>query len=90
MKDEVKTKKCSCCGEEKPVTEFRRHSKTADGYTKECNACRAKRITALGAKSKIEPLYHEELSQYAPRVLMEHLSALGYKGSLQIPHNIML
>lgn len=25
-----------------------------------------------------------------PRALMEHLSALGYKGSLQIPHNMTL
>lgn len=90
MGTEIKIKTCSCCGLEKPVTDFFRHGKTADGYSKECKACRAKRITAVGSKSKIEPIYHEELSKFTPRALMEHLSAIGYKGNLQIPHNITL
>lgn len=88
--ENIKTKRCSCCGVEKPVTEFLRHGKSKDGYTNECKACRAKRISETGSKSRIEPIYHEELSKFPPRMLMEHLSALGYKGNLQIPHNIML
>ena len=87
---EVQTKKCSCCGVEKPVTEFIRHGKSKDGYANECKECRAKRISTTGPKSKIEPIYHEELSKYPPRMLMEHLSAIGYKGNLQIPQNISL
>lgn len=83
MTTDIKTKKCACCELEKPVTEF-------DGYGNVCKACGAKRKAALGSKSRIEPVYHEELSQFQPRVLMEHLSAIGYKGTLQIPHNISL
>lgn len=90
METGIKTKVCSCCGVEKPVTEFSRHGNSKDGYTNVCNSCRAKRISETGAKSKIVPIYHEELSKLPPRMLMEHLSAIGYKGSLQIPHSISL
>ena len=90
MTTDIKTKKCACCGLEKPVTEFHKHRRTADGYGNVCKACGAKRKAALGSKSRIEPVYHEELSQFQPRILMEHLSAIGYKGTLQIPRTITL
>lgn len=91
MEANVQAKKCSCCGREKPVSEFRKDGRAADGYSKVCNVCRTeRRITAPGANSRITPVFHEELSQYPPRALMEHLSALCYKGSLQIPHNMTL
>ena len=32
-------KRCSKCGEERPLTEFRRHAQTEDGLTMRCKAC---------------------------------------------------
>lgn len=36
----METKKCSCCGETKPVSEFHKHPKTKDGLNGRCKACR--------------------------------------------------
>lgn len=90
METDIKTKTCSCCGKEKPLNEFRRHHRTADGYANVCNECRTNHAIKSEGNSRIQPQYHEELSAFPPRSLMEHLAALGYKGNLQIPHNIML
>lgn len=90
MTMDIKTKKCASCGVEKSIMEFVHHGRSKDGYVNECKDCRAKRMQKMESKSKIEPVYHEELSRFTPRMLMEHLFALGYKGSLQIPHSMML
>ena len=69
MEANVQAKKCSCCGREKPVSEFRKDGRAADGYSKVCNVCRTeRRITAPGANSRITPVFHEELVQYPPPV----------------------
>lgn len=35
------TKKCTKCGETKPISEFAPHNESADGYTAHCKSCRA-------------------------------------------------
>lgn len=84
----IQTKKCSCCGVVKPITSFNTDNRRKDGYVDVCKDCSAKH--SYGHKTKIEPIYHDDLSKFPPRMLMEHLSALGYKGNLQIPQNIVL
>ena len=35
------TKKCTNCGETKPIEQFAPHNESADGYTSHCKLCRA-------------------------------------------------
>lgn len=37
---EEKTKKCSKCGRELPLSDFYQHPKTSDGYDTQCKQCR--------------------------------------------------
>ncbi len=39
MTEEIKTKKCSKCGEVKPITEFYKSNHTSDGYYCQCKLC---------------------------------------------------
>ena len=39
---EGRTKRCAGCGEEKPLAEFRRHNRSADGRGQYCRLCRLK------------------------------------------------
>ena len=38
-----RTKACTHCGEEKPITEFSKHRHSPDGYAYQCKKCNAKR-----------------------------------------------
>jgi len=37
----METKRCTKCGEEKPITEFGRRKQSKDGYQSHCKQCRA-------------------------------------------------
>lgn len=79
-------KRCTCCGEVKPLTDFYTNNKTKDGHQSQCKACNAK-STHEARKRRIEKQKTErlrtELSQFTPRELMQELANRGYKGSLQ-------
>lgn len=32
-------RKCTVCGQIKPISEFREDARTKDGYSRKCNAC---------------------------------------------------
>ncbi|GAH40943.1 unnamed protein product, partial [marine sediment metagenome] len=38
----MQTKRCTKCGEEKPLTEFHKNKYNKDGLTYSCKACRQK------------------------------------------------
>lgn len=63
------TKKCSCCGKELPITNFK---KRGTGYRNICNEC-LKRET--GATDKFK--------DFTSRELVDELKARGYEGTLQ-------
>ena len=50
---ELKTQICSCCHEEKPVTEFYRHPTSKTGYDSRCKACVTKRAKELRQRRKL-------------------------------------
>lgn len=48
------TKRCSHCGEVKPVSEFYRNSSSKDGYRFDCKACSDARYAEYGRKHRAE------------------------------------
>lgn len=74
-------KRCSCCGEVKPKTEFYAAVNNKDGLQGFCKACHAEKTKANRNKRKNEQT-RTELSQFTPRELMQELANRGYKGSL--------
>lgn len=75
---EVKTKKCTRCGRELPVTEFYKKTDSPDGLQTWCKECLKKqqRKRESGGVS-------DELKTYTARQLMEELAKRGYRGELE-------
>jgi hypothetical protein len=86
MEQEIKT--CSCCGQEKPLSEY---NKNAWGYKTICRECEKKHraekkeerkalkqqaIDAVNARNL-------RLQDFTPRELMLRLKELGYEGTLK-------
>lgn len=79
---EIDTKKCSKCGEIKPVAEFYKNISTIDGYDVYCKECK-KAVCREAYRKKISQKRIEEtnnaLSKYTPRDLLTELKRRGYK-----------
>ena len=81
-------KKCVCCGEEKPVSEF---YKNAWGVTNYCSECHKKR--AVEGKQERKRLQQQavdalnarnlRLADFSPRELMTELYRRGFEGTLK-------
>lgn len=78
----IKTKKCTRCGRELPVTEFNKKNNALDGLQSWCKECQRE---ALRQKNKRESggACSEELKMYTARQLMEELAKRGYRGELE-------
>lgn len=70
---QITTKVCKCCGKDLPVTEFKHHRISKDGYANVCNACKA--------NSKVEG-GNPKLIGITPRELIDELRIRGYHGKL--------
>lgn len=76
---EVKTKKCTRCGRELPVTEFYKRTDSPDGLQAWCKECFKKPTK----KTQIGGGVSDELKMYTSRQLMEELAKRGYRGELE-------
>lgn len=78
----TKTKKCTRCGRELPVTEFHKKNNAPDGLQYRCKECQRE---ALRERNKRESggACSEELKMYTARQLMEELAKRGYRGELE-------
>lgn len=83
---EVKTKKCTRCGRELPVTEFYKKTDSPDGLQTWCKEC-FKKATK---KTRIGGGVSEELKMYTSRQLMEELAKRGYRGELEYVKKVNL
>lgn len=74
-RDPGPTRTCSVCGEIKPLTEFAKDSRRADGTTGKCKACDAERhrSTPQPAEQPDRPAPRHQL-ELAPQVLAETLA----------------
>lgn len=87
----METKICKKCGQELPISEFR---KTRWGTLAEtCNKCfseamsKTKAINRVNEKQEARSL---RLQDFEPRELMEELKRRGYKGELTFVQHIKL
>lgn len=92
----METKKCTCCGMEKPITEFKnigiKDGKV--GVLSICSDCmrqkqdRGRQMAKVEKQQKIakEVAYARQmrLQDFTPRELMEELKRRGYTGKLQV------
>lgn len=58
----MKTKKCTKCGIEKPLTEFHKRSSSKDGHASQCKSCVAKYYAQHHAKNKEKKL--KQMAEY--------------------------
>lgn len=82
----MKTKVCTTCGIEFPITEFYPKRGSSDGYQHQCKECHKescrrsyakKKQATLGCYSPVKT-YNEELQKFTPRELLAELKARGY------------
>lgn len=79
----METKVCKCCGQERPISEFR---KQKFGSAQTCQSCITKHITAGKQKKKEDALLAKRaeearqlrLADFTPRELMVELKRRGY------------
>lgn len=87
---EVRTKKCSKCGRELPVSEFYVKKGAADGLQAWCKECQKtanyKRFASKAHYKGCNP----ELGRFTPRQLIEELRHRGYTGEIQYIQKIKL
>lgn len=72
-------RKCTVCGQIKPISEFREDARTKDGYSRKCNAC-------LGGSA--EKIRGGQLEHITSRQLIEELRRRGYSGKLTYSREI--
>ena len=77
------TKVCFKCGKEKPLSEFYKHSKMADGHLNKCKECAKKDVTDNYFK-KIE---NEEWVEKERARARNKYARLGYKDKYRKPFN---
>lgn len=73
-----KTKVCSKCGRELPLSEFYTNNRTPDGLQYYCNECMRKAQNNRSVINNTDDDSDSELSKYTPRQLMEELKRRGF------------
>ena len=93
----METRQCTCCGQERPVTDFKKIGQP-DGkthYLTVCSDCmrekqrkgrekaKAKRLQETRAKESVTDARKLRIHDFSPRELMEELYRRGYEGTLR-------
>ena len=94
----IKTKVCSKCKRELPITEFNKHRRSKDGLQCSCKQCqkeyvKAKRLEKLELEQERKNFIENgnpKLKEFTPRQLMDELIARGYRDELIYVQKIKL
>ena len=85
----METKVCKVCGQELPLSEFRKSPFTANGIAT-CNKCINNKIKETKLFNRKGGNSNNELAKFTPRELIAELKSRGYKGKLYVTRTIEL
>lgn len=81
----IKTKVCSRCGRELPLTEFSKNAQCRGGHSGVCKKCKTEQMRVYRRNLREKARLYDErggLKGYTPRDLMLELKRRGYEGVL--------
>lgn len=85
----METKVCKVCGQELPLSEFRK-SPFATNYIATCKKCVSEKTERTKLFKRTANSTNSELAKFTPRELIEELKSRGYKGKLCVTRTIEL
>lgn len=85
----METKVCKVCGQELPLSEFRRLPFTTNCIAT-CKKCVSEKTERTKLFKKTANSTNSELAKFTPRELIEELKSRGYKGKLYVTRAIEL
>lgn len=85
----METKKCKVCGQELPLSEFKKSPFAINGIAT-CNKCISDKIKKTKLLKEAAGSTNSELAKFTPRELIEELKSRGYKGKLYVTRTIEL
>lgn len=85
----METKVCKVCGQELPLSEFRKSLRVPNGIAT-CKKCVNEKIKKTKLFKETTGSINSELAKFTPRELIEELKSRGYKGKLYVTRTIEL
>lgn len=85
----METKVCKVCGQELPLSEFRKSLLVPNGIAT-CKKCVNEKIKKTKLFKETTGSTNSELTKFTPRELIEELKSRGYKGKLYVTRTIEL
>lgn len=85
----METKVCKVCGQELPLSEFRRLPFTTNCIAT-CKKCVSEKMKKTKLFKETTGSTNTELAKFTPRELIEELKSRGYKGKLYVTRTIEL
>lgn len=85
----METKVCKVCGQELPLSEFRKSLLVPNGIAT-CKKCVNEKIKKTKLFKETTGSTNNELAKFTPRELIEELKSRGYKGKLYVTRTIEL
>lgn len=89
MLENMETKVCKVCGQELPLSEFRKSLLVPNGIAT-CKKCVNEKIKKTKLFKETTGSTNSELAKFTPRELIEELKSRGYKGKLYVTKTIEL
>lgn len=76
---EILTKICSCCKQEKPLSEFIKDKRSKDGHFRECKECKNRKMRERYEKIKDDPEYQRKKHLANQKYKAEHKEEIRIK-----------
>ena len=73
------TKICTCCKQEKPLSEFTKDKRSKDGYFRECRECKNRKMRERYEKVKNDPEYQRKKKLASMKYKEEHREEIRIK-----------